>query len=283
MNHLQLLLIEDNPADARLFQLVLGELESVDCVIASSLAAGLQKNTEQTFDIILVDLTLPDSHGLETLTQILAVAHTIPIIVLTGLTDEIVGTEAIKQGAQDYLVKGEYDSHILSRSIRYAIERQHLLEELHISHQREQEARELISVQQLSRISQPTVTEQAFGVLSLQESAPKFFDSLVQNFEEILDKSLEKRIVRMEYNVENELRRMAEKLGHVKAGPRDVIDIYLNALAGVSQNAPPQKKQAYAEEGRLIVLGLMGNLVSFYRRYFNSRVREPDAGIDTKR
>jgi len=121
-----------------------------------------------------------------------------------------------------------------------------------------------------------------FGVLSLQESAPKFFDTLVARYEKFLALALEQRILRVEYNIESELREMAEQLGSVKAGPRDVVDIYVHALKAISQGTPPQKTRAYAEEGRLLVLKLMGDLVSFYRKYYSGNLRNPSAGIESK-
>lgn len=159
-------------------------------------------------------------------------------------------------------------------------ERNRLLAELEISRQREQEARELVSLERISGTSSPSVTAQMFGVLPLRDSAPELFDTLVQSFRQSLDKALEQRILRVEYNIENELRQMAEQLGPAKAGPRDVIDIYVRALKAISQGVPPKKAQAYAEESRLLVLELMGNMVSFYRKYFAGRIRNPTTETD---
>lgn len=145
-------------------------------------------------------------------------------------------------------------------------ERKRLHEELEISQQREREARELASLEQISRGSQTSATEQSFGMLRLQQSAPEYFAALVKRFEQNLDLSVEKRILKIEHNVDEELRSIATQLGSVKAGPRDVIDIYLRALKDLSRDAKPQKAQVIAEEGRLIVLRLMGNLVSFYKK-----------------
>jgi FixJ family two-component response regulator len=74
-------------------------------------------------EVVLLDLGLPDSQGLETLRKVYAQVSEMPIVVLTGLNDEMVGVQAINEGAQDYLIKGQVDTQLLRRTIRYAIER----------------------------------------------------------------------------------------------------------------------------------------------------------------
>jgi PAS domain S-box-containing protein len=119
------LLIEDNPGDARLIRQMLAEggdtrvqLECVD-----RLSTGLERLVEGGIDIVLLDLGLPDSQGFDTFTKTYAQASGLPIVVLSGLTDEQLAIKTVQEGAQDYLVKGHLDSHALVRTIRYAIER----------------------------------------------------------------------------------------------------------------------------------------------------------------
>jgi diguanylate cyclase (GGDEF)-like protein len=88
-----------------------------------SLADARQTLAENAFDCVLADLTLPDAHWLEAPAELHAVAPDVPIVILSGLADESLAMKAVHEGAQDYLVKGHTDSHLLSRSIRYAIER----------------------------------------------------------------------------------------------------------------------------------------------------------------
>ena len=126
------LLIEDNPGDARLIRELLAEMNSgqfsVEC--AGQLDEGLDRLARGGIDVVLLDLSLPDSKGLETFTAAHAGSRGVPIIVLTGLDDETVAISAVKKGAQDYLVKGRVDGELLSHAIRYAIERQKMLMEL---------------------------------------------------------------------------------------------------------------------------------------------------------
>lgn len=129
---IRVLLVEDNPGDTRLIQEMLSEAgETVfELQHAGRLSEGLEYLTEGEIDVILLDLSLPDSRGLETFAKKNAQAPHVPIIVLTGLNDEALAVEAVRQGAQDYLVKGQVDSHLLVRAIRYAIQRKQAEETL---------------------------------------------------------------------------------------------------------------------------------------------------------
>ncbi|MDY7077653.1 MAG: GAF domain-containing protein [Chloroflexota bacterium] len=130
MSHrrINLLLIEDNPTDADLLQEILFErnrhLFEVEWV--DRLRDGLEVLDRGQVDLVLLDLALLDSQGLETFTQARARAPGVPIIVLSGLEDEKIAVQAVREGAQDYLVKGQVDDTLLVRAIRYAIERKRL-------------------------------------------------------------------------------------------------------------------------------------------------------------
>ncbi|MEK7773592.1 MAG: sigma-54 dependent transcriptional regulator, partial [Deltaproteobacteria bacterium] len=124
---LKILLIEDNPPDARLLREMLADTnmkDSLRIVNAARLSEALERLGKETFDCILLDITLPDSQGLETFFIVKASAPEVPVVVLTGLADETMAAMAVREGAQDYLVKGQVDGNILARSMRYAIERQ---------------------------------------------------------------------------------------------------------------------------------------------------------------
>jgi signal transduction histidine kinase len=127
----RVLLIEDNIADADLIRDALDdaaldpalsgaifELEQVD-----RLRAGMERLIAGAVDVVLLDLSLPDSHGLETFVKLERTSPTTPIVVLSGLDDEQMAVRAVREGAQDYLVKGRVDGITLTRSIRYAVER----------------------------------------------------------------------------------------------------------------------------------------------------------------
>ncbi|MEY2466098.1 MAG: phosphoserine phosphatase RsbU/P, partial [Verrucomicrobiota bacterium] len=127
------LLIEDNPGDARLIQFMLEEAATnlFEIERADRLDAALERLARGGVDIVLSDLSLPDSHGMETFSRLHSQAPQVPIIVLSGLNDTTVAVDAVHRGAQDFLIKGQVDGQLLARSIRYAIERKRMSEQLH--------------------------------------------------------------------------------------------------------------------------------------------------------
>jgi len=122
---ISVLLVEDNPGDARLVRELLSEVGSDAIVLrhAETLTAAIDQVRLAPPDLLLLDLTLPDSSGLESVSRMLEFAPSLPIIVLTGLADEEMANQAIHLGAQDYLVKGSIEGRRLAQVIRYALER----------------------------------------------------------------------------------------------------------------------------------------------------------------
>lgn len=135
---IKILLIEDNPGDALLIREMLKEVSMTQFKVthAKRLNEGLKKLLEDEFDIILLDLALPDSKGIETFNITNKNLPELPIIILTGLSDEEFAITAVAEGAQDYLVKGQVDSILLHRSIKYAIERKRIEDKLKKSEER---------------------------------------------------------------------------------------------------------------------------------------------------
>ncbi|MGQ0509916.1 MAG: two-component system response regulator [Betaproteobacteria bacterium] len=133
---IRVLLLEDNPDDAFLIRRAFGSprlrgFELMDTAQRVSTAvAALAKNRGRAFDIVLTDLDLPDSVGVETVTALHRTAPDMPIVVLTGQPDEALGVAALRRGAQDYLIKGQVEPTLLARTLRHAIERKRLLVEL---------------------------------------------------------------------------------------------------------------------------------------------------------
>ncbi|USR92094.1 EAL domain-containing protein [Phormidium yuhuli AB48] len=125
VNSVKILLIEDNPAEARLLQELLKQASTARFTwfCESRLQAAIAVLKEQSFDVILLDLTLPDSQGLESLSAIAGIRPQVPIVVLTNTNDDDLALEAMRSGAQDYLFKRQANTELLGRSVRYAIER----------------------------------------------------------------------------------------------------------------------------------------------------------------
>ena len=128
----RLLLVEDNPGDARLLRELLSEggANGIEWTHVESLAAAERHLTDGGVDLILLDLGLPDAQGLETLRRAKLAAPRVPVVVLSGLDDESLALEALHQGAGDYLVKGQISARELRRSMRHAVEREGLKEEV---------------------------------------------------------------------------------------------------------------------------------------------------------
>lgn len=174
-NAFEILLIEDNPGDARLVEELLAETadrsESTggsddgrpNVRHADRLADGLGRLDTEPVDVVLLDLGLPDSTGLETLETVRGHSRGIPIVVLTGLDDETVGDRAVQRGAQEYLVKDELTPPLLRRSLRHAIDRKRFDRTRTALHRA---SRELIQAESKADVSQLAV-DTAVEVLDL--------------------------------------------------------------------------------------------------------------------
>lgn len=129
---MRILMIEDNPIDARLLKAILSTANLGDFQITHSatLAGAIGLLEKNGFDVILLDLSLPDSYGIETVNRMHTSAADLPIVVMTSLDDAGFGIQALQAGAQDYMVKGHIDAHMLARSVRYAIERNRMQMEI---------------------------------------------------------------------------------------------------------------------------------------------------------
>lgn len=137
-NGLTILTVEDNPSDLFLLEhmikssgLVVRQLCSAFCI-----RDAYALLTAEAIDVVLLDLTLPDSFGLHTFIHLKPVVQRIPVIILTGMSDTNVALEAIKEGAQDYLVKSELTEGLLAKAIQYSLERKRTLEHLRVSNER---------------------------------------------------------------------------------------------------------------------------------------------------
>jgi Flp pilus assembly CpaE family ATPase len=122
---MKILLIEDNPGDVRLIKESLAEAEGFACQVVhvGRLVEGLERLRAEHFDLVLLDLSLPDSRGISTLIYAHEQAPGVPIVVLSGMDDEALALNAVREGAQDYLVKGRVSGPALVRCLRYSVER----------------------------------------------------------------------------------------------------------------------------------------------------------------
>ncbi|AFY48958.1 signal transduction histidine kinase [Nostoc sp. PCC 7524] len=164
-NSVKILLIEDNVAEARLLQEYLHQAESkqFSLVHVKRLQEALNELRHTSYDVILLDLTLPDSQGLSSLSLLIEQDPSVPIVVLTNTNDEDLAIEAVRQGAQDYLVKRQVNVQVLVRSLCYAIERKQALETLRTLNQSletrvEESTAELVKAQEINQFKSEFVS-----------------------------------------------------------------------------------------------------------------------------
>lgn len=131
MDNISILIVEDNPADSLLIKeyLAEGRRFSAEIMEAETLESALGLLVHYDFDVVLLDLSLPDSSGLDTVRRLITKFPELVVIVLTGLQDEEVALQSVRYGAQDYLEKQQLSENMLSKSIRYSIERKLALQE----------------------------------------------------------------------------------------------------------------------------------------------------------
>ena len=179
---MRVLLLEDNPADARLIEEAVSEAADagVELVRVGRLASALEQLEAGDVDLVLLDLSVPDSHGFETFTKAQTSAGEVPIVVLSGTDDEDLAVRAVRAGAQDYLVKGHIDGNLLVRAMRYAVERQRA--EVALRHS-EQALRELAAKQmalaEIGRVvSSSLQLEQVFDSFADQVGRLMAFDRI---------------------------------------------------------------------------------------------------------
>ncbi len=133
---IRVLLVEDSPSDARLLQIHLGMSKTArfEVTHVGRLEEALARLSKDAYDVVLLDLTLPDSTGQNTFLRLQQHAPSMPVVVLSGTSDEMLGVEAVQHGMQDYLVKGQTEEGQIARAIRYALERKRAEEALRKAH-----------------------------------------------------------------------------------------------------------------------------------------------------
>lgn len=191
---MKILLIEDNLAEARLLQEFLKQVKSDEfsLVHVKRLGEALQELSRSHCDVILLDLTLPDSQGLASLAPLMSQAPSLPIVVLTNTNDDELALEAVRQGAQDYLVKRQVNSGILLRSLRSAIERKQALETLRAVNEAleirvQERTAELVKVQEISQFKSEFVSMLSHDIRSPLNTI-QLIAGLLQNNEDKLPK-----------------------------------------------------------------------------------------------
>ena len=265
MDALTILLVEDNPDDRELLHMMLSGIQDFKFTLATAetLAQGRDKLAIESFDLILLDLGLPDSQGLDTLLAMQRATPDTPIMVLSGEADEQRAIKAVQMGAQDYLIKGEAPPEYLARAMRYAVERHRLRSQQQHIHTREYEDWRLSDFGDFPVHGRSAMRSNT----PLKEATPERFEQFVATFCILMEKAEDERVYKQESHLSSELRQLADGLAELKAGPRDVVRLYTEALSRCTEGVTQERAELRQAEARLIAFELMGYLVDLYREY----------------
>jgi len=258
--HLKALLIEDSEDQALLLRELLSESDDPAFSVehADRLTSALALLGMTGFDVLILDLSLPDSHGTDTVARVRTAAAHVPIVVLTGQDDEDVAITAVQNGAQDYLVKGRVDSKALVRSIRYAIQR-HRIQEGVRKMRKEFETGQFETLARPAESQAVSLNIAGFGPKRLLDSQLR---SLAGRFREALEAA---GSAGGDSLASGKLRLLADELGKLDAGPRDVMELHDLSLREAAAGATGSRREAYDAGGRRAVLELMGHLALYYQ------------------
>lgn len=265
----RVLLVEDDVALREVLRIRIARAcpDRFDLQYASDLASALDRVVKEPFEVVLLDLSLPDSDGLATLRRIRVAAPRLPVVVLTGTDDERRATDAIRLGAHDYLVKGVAADEVIVRSIAYAIERGRLQRELEAEQFRGRQERLRLMSERFGRPPRRT-TRSFLAPLRIRAAEP--FGDLARRLAETRAES--QGAGQPEDSRFEAFHAIAEELVALRAGPRDVIDLFERSAQGAEDFSV-----VYSEEDRDDLLDLMGLLVSGYRRQCVSEEPAPRA------
>ena len=258
----QVLLVEDELEDIEVVRDMLDDTRSAffkrgfELICVETLSEAKQALEQREFDVILLDLMLPDSHNMDGLKELQVCSRNSPIVVQTALEDEVVAVKALELGACGYLPKMASDRNLLLYAIRSAIERQHQL--LNAGEPQQ----ELDALENLMQNAEEPKQDD-----SLKQRMPDVFEELQQRYEKLLDRFVEQKIYKVEYELSGDINVAIEQLGYLQATPKDLIELHTTTLKH-KQATGNRYNKAFTIEGRYLLLELMGKLAVYYRRYY---------------
>lgn len=255
--------IEDHDPDAHLLKhaLEVGRIAIDHFYRATDLAGLAQMLDVHTVDLILLDLGLPDSAGVDTVVHARELAGNLPIIVLTG--SEQNGVEAIASGADDFLSKDLIGAGQLARIVTYAVERHRLrirLEEM-------EHERDIDRIAQGTVLGSSTVSARMLGDVPLRELAPDVHNDSVATFTEVVRDRLRRNAMGASVADDHRMRLLGERLAGRNAGPDDVVRLLADSVDRQRQQLGPAQFGPFVREARLALIELMGFVLANYRRH----------------
>lgn len=246
---IRVLVVEDEPQYFSLIEAMVEDFEGgrFELVNEHRLADARARLEYERFDLVLLDLGLPDSRGLGSLEELNQQQALPPTVVLTSLADEEAAVGALRQGAQDYLVKNRIDGPVLVRALAYALERDKLQREL-------EEAR--LEALQRELVFLRRITDDSRGSTGKLEN-------LRNDYPPILARYIAK-VRAGEARPADEIEAIALRLANRRARARDVVQIHLAALDQLTEAATAKEKRRLAEDARLALIEVLGNLADLY-------------------
>ena len=260
----KVLLVEDEPADVYAIENMLDNVESAffkqgfELTCAETLKVAKKMLSERKFDVILLDLVLPDSRKITSLQQLQAIDPSTPIIVQTALEDNLIAVKALELGACGYLPKVASDRDLLLYAIRSAIERSRQLADL-------QQLPPDREIDVLENLLTDAIDRKSIEGESLKDT-PDIFAELEQKYDRLINRFVEQKIYQVEYTVIEQINVLIEQLGYLQATPRDLVELHMSVIQ--QKQSRSKKNQVFIVEGRYLLLELMGKLAAYYRRYY---------------
>lgn len=223
-----------------------------DCARVGGVGEAVERLARAEADAVLLELP-GRGEGVMPLVELRAGAPEVPVVVLAAADDEPLAVKAVQLGATDYLVVEQLYGTLLARCVQHAVERERVRARL----QRYQEE------------WPPSLRPAADGegrVAPLRTALPASFAELVEDYGRMLDEAVEQVLYRVRRPTDESIRDLARRIGELRAGPRDVVEVHSAAIKAREQEAGPQRMRLYSAEGQVRLLELMGHLVTFYRR-----------------
>jgi len=266
----KILAVDDKPANLLALEAIV-EGRDFDLHTAASGQEALDLVLKHDYAMILLDVQMPDMNGFETAERIRGVerAKYIPIVFLTA-GDDVPSLQVYEKGAVDFLIK-PFHPKVLKSKISVFVELFRKTSELVLQKEREknreiEELQETLEAQKyLTGWQESSMTADLAGVGPLRERVSEIFSSMQTEYESLLDQYIESIGYKKPPPSRDEIRKLADRIGDQGAGPRDVIDLHINAVAVKCQGAHPNRAIVYTKEGRVLALEVMGYLADYYR------------------
>lgn len=258
---MRVLLVEDDEADAQLARSALTTADDVELQTVSTMEQA--REVAGDVDVVLLDLTLPDSEGFESLIELRTAAPHTAIIVITGNADPSMPVKAIEAGAQEYILKEHIEE--VPERLKLAVSRQRHTNRT-VSQVLTETERRAFAAEELQADTAP-VTGRHLGLEPLSRSLTTVFAQLVEDYMAALDKAIQCRVYRDAEPPTADLRRLAATVTTLNATARDLVDVHAAAIDRLSDSTHPERLRAVVEESRHVLLELMGYVAMSYRSH----------------